>query len=142
LPRRTTAGIDLNRLLLLTAVLSKRAGLPLGSQDVFVNVAGGMRLDEPAADLATVVAIASSLVDVPVPEFAVMGEVGLGGEVRSITRLRDRVAEANKLGFSRCVVPKRALRELPEAQLSSVIGVCTVQEALAATSCSRSSIEV
>jgi DNA repair protein RadA/Sms len=142
LPRRTTAGIDLNRLLLLTAVLSKRAGLPLGSQDVFVNVAGGMRLDEPAADLATVVAIASSLVDQPVPEFAVMGEVGLGGEVRSITRLRDRVAEANKLGFSRCVVPKRGLRELPEALLSSVFGVSTVQEALAATSCSRSSVEV
>ena len=142
LPRRTTAGIDLNRLLLLTAVLTKRAGLPLGSQDVFVNVAGGMRLDEPAADLATTIAIASSLSDTAVPEFAVMGEVGLGGEVRTITRLRDRVVEANKLGFSRCIVPKRSVRELPEALLACVVGVATVREALDVTGCSRSSMGV
>jgi DNA repair protein RadA/Sms len=137
LPRRTTTGIDLNRLVLLTAVLSKRAGLPLGTQDVYVNVAGGMRLDEPATDLATALAIASSLSDVPVREVAVMGEVGLGGEVRSVNQIRQRVGEAIKLGFERCIVPRRSMRELPDSMLGSVVGVGTLTEALDVTGCAR-----
>lgn len=137
LPRRTTTGIDLNRLVLLAAVLSKRVGLPLGTQDVYVNVAGGMRLDEPAADLATSVAIASSLSNVPISDVAVMGEVGLGGEVRTVTQIRQRVAEAQKLGFSRCVIPKRSMRELPDTMASSVMGVATLDEALTELGCVR-----
>jgi DNA repair protein RadA/Sms len=137
LPRRTTTGIDLNRLVLLAAVLSKRVGLPLSMQDVYVNVAGGMRLDEPAADLATSLAIASSLSNVPISDAAVMGEVGLGGEIRSVTHIRQRVAEAQKLGFCRCVIPKRNMRELPDTMASSVVGVATLDEALTELGCVR-----
>jgi DNA repair protein RadA/Sms len=137
LPRRTTTGIDLNRLVLLAAVLSKRVGLPLSMQDVYVNVAGGMRLDEPAADLATSLAIASSLSNVPISDAAVMGEVGLGGEIRSVTQIRQRVAEAQKLGFCRCVIPKRNMRELPDTMASSVVGVATLDEALTELGCAR-----
>lgn len=135
LPRRTANGLDLNRLILLTAVLSKRAGLSLATQDVYVNVVGGMRLTEPASDLAATLAIASSLSDVPVSDTAVIGEVGLAGEVRSVNQVRQRVAEASKLGFSRCIVPKRNLRELRGAEGVHIIGVETVQEALAAAGC-------
>lgn len=137
LPRRTTTGVDLNRLILLTAVLTKRAGLQLGQQDVYVNVAGGMRLDEPAADLATALAIASSLADVPIRNVAVMGEVGLGGEVRSVNQLSQRVAEATKLGFSRCIVPARSVRQLPESLQADAIGVRSLAEALRLTGCSQ-----
>ncbi|MGI8968101.1 MAG: DNA repair protein RadA, partial [Chloroflexota bacterium] len=125
LPRRTTNGLDLNRLTLLTAVLSKRAGLSLGTQDVYVNVVGGMRLTEPASDLATTAAIASSLREVPINEAAVIGEVGLGGEVRSVSQIQVRIREARKLGFSRCIVPERNLREL-HADGHGVVGVSTV----------------
>jgi len=135
LPRRTANGIDLNRLVLLAAVLSKRAGLPLGTQDVYVNVAGGMRLSEPAVDLAVVVAIASSMREVPVGDVAVLGEVGLGGEVRSINQAARRVAEAGKLGFTRYVVPSRSMRELKDGAWGDVIAVDTVSEALSALHC-------
>jgi DNA repair protein RadA/Sms len=137
LPRRTANGIDLNRLILLTAVLSKRAGLALGTQDVYVNVVGGMRLSEPALDLAASLAIASSLSDTPISDTAVIGEVGLGGEVRSVNQIRRRVAEAQKLGFERCIVPDRNLRELQGAPAGRVVGVKSVLEALDATACSR-----
>jgi DNA repair protein RadA/Sms len=137
LPRRTTTGIDLNRLVLLTAVLTKRAGLALGTQDVYVNVAGGMRLDEPATDLATALAIASSLSDVPVRDVAVIGEVGLGGEIRSVNQVRARVTEALKLGFERCIVPRRSIRELPDGLARSALGVSSLAEALDATGCAR-----
>ncbi len=138
LPRRTANGIDLNRLVLLTAVLSKRAGLSLGTQDVYVNIVGGMRLTEPALDLAASLAIASSLTDTPIADLAVIGEVGLGGEVRSVNQIRRRVAEAQKLGFERCIVPERNLRELKEIRPGSVIGVRSVLEALDITGCKRS----
>jgi DNA repair protein RadA/Sms len=138
LPRRTANGIDMNRLILLTAVLTKRAGLPLGSQDVYVNVVGGMRLTEPAIDLASALAIASALSDTPISDVAVMGEIGLGGEVRSVNQIGRRVAEAQKLGFERCMVPKRNMRELRDVPQHQVIGVGTLLEALESTGCSRS----
>ena len=110
LPRRTSNGIDFNRLLLLVAVLSKRVGLKLGTQDVFVNVVSGLRISEPAADLAVATAIASSWRGRAVPEdYVVLGEVGLSGELRSVGHAEQRLKEAAKLGFKRCIVP-RSLR--------------------------------
>ncbi len=115
-PRRTTNGVNYNRLLLLTAVLSRRAGFRLGEQDVFVNVVGGLRVEEPAADLAVAVAIASSLRDVPTPaDLAIVGEVGLSGELRAVSRLPARLKEAAQLGFKRCLVPRSARRSKQEA---------------------------
>lgn len=106
LPRRTANGVDTNRLLLLVAVLSKRVGLRLFDQDVFVNVVGGMRISEPAADLALALAVASSLQNAPLPgDLAAVGEVGLSGELRAVGHLSRRLNEAAKLGFERCIVP-------------------------------------
>jgi DNA repair protein RadA/Sms len=133
LPRRTAAGLDLNRLVLLSAVLTKRAGMHLATQDIYLNVVGGMRLSEPATDLAAVLAIGSSMTDVGISRFAVIGEVGLGGEVRSVSQIRQRIAEARKLGFERCIVPERNARSLPAGP--GIIGVSSVVEALAATGC-------
>jgi DNA repair protein RadA/Sms len=113
-PRRTANGIDFNRLLLIVAVLSKRVGLRLGDQDVFANVIGGLRIDEPASDLAVAVAIASSVRDAPVAaDLALVGEVGLSGELRAVGQIAGRLNEAGKLGFRRCIVPK-AIRRRPE----------------------------
>ncbi len=115
-PRRTANGVDFNRLLLLVAVLSKRVGLRLFDQDVFVNVVGGLRISEPAADLALALAIASSFQNRPLPaDMAAIGEVGLSGETRSVSHLSRRLSEAAKLGFSRCIVPatRRASGEVP-----------------------------
>ncbi|MCS7056589.1 MAG: DNA repair protein RadA [Thermoflexales bacterium] len=109
MPRRTANGFDYNRLFLLIAVLGKRVGIRLHDQDVFVNVVGGLTIDEPAADLAAAVAIASAHKGVPVPaDIAVVGEVGLSGEVRSVGQLNQRLNEAAKLGFTRCILPKTA----------------------------------
>ncbi|MFQ5594778.1 MAG: magnesium chelatase domain-containing protein, partial [Anaerolineae bacterium] len=106
-PRRTANGVDFNRLLLLTAVLSKRVGLPLGDQDVFVNVVGGLKIAEPAADLSIAVAIASSQQGIPVAsDLAIVGEIGLSGELRSVTQVEKRIHEAGKLGFKRVLVPR------------------------------------
>lgn len=114
-PRRTGNGVDFNRLLLLTAVLSKRVGLNLSDQDVFVNVVGGMRIGEPAADLAIALAIAGSYRNRPVhADLALMGEIGLSGELRSVGHLARRLSEAHKLGFSRAVVPHSAARYLAQ----------------------------
>jgi len=114
-PRRTANGVDFNRLLLIVAVLSKRVRLNLGDQDVFANVIGGMRIDEPAADLAVAVAIASSMRDKPVAaDMAFVGEVGLSGELRAVSQVSARLKEAAKLGFRRCVVPK-TVRQRPES---------------------------
>ncbi len=107
MPRRTANGFDYNRLFLLIAVLGKRVGIRLHDQDVFVNIVGGMTIDEPAADLAAAIAIASANKGVPVPnDMAVIGEVGLSGEIRSVSQLNQRLNEAAKLGFSRCILPK------------------------------------
>ncbi|MDW8071766.1 MAG: DNA repair protein RadA, partial [Anaerolineae bacterium] len=106
-PRRTANGIDLNRLWLLVAVLSKRVGLRLFDQDVFVNVVGGLKVSEPAADLAIACAIHSSFCDVPIaPDMALIGEVGLSGELRTVSQLEARLRETARLGFKRCLVPQ------------------------------------
>ena len=109
-PRRTVLGADYNRVCLLLAVLEKRAGVPIGSQDVFVNVAGGGRVAEPAADLGIVVAAASSYMDRPVRgDVVIIGEVGLTGEIRAVTNLEARLREAAQLGFRSAVIPPRGL---------------------------------
>ncbi len=131
LPRRTANGLDLNRLLLLTAVLSKRVGLKLGDQDVFANVIGGLHITEPAADLAMACAIASSMRDVPVAvDLAVVGEVGLSGELRTVGQLPARLNEAAKLGFGRILIPKtHRMSELPQDKIE-VVTARSVGEAI------------
>lgn len=131
-PRRTTNGIDFNRLLLIVAVLSKRARARLADQDVFVNVVGGLQVDEPAADLAVAAAIASSVRNRPVAaDLALVGEVGLSGELRGVGQLSRRLNEAAKLGFTRVLVPMSVARKLerPPAGLE-VLGARTLREAL------------
>jgi len=129
--RRMSTGIDYNRVVLLMAVLEKKVGLQLYNQDAYVNVAGGLRIDEPAADLAVVVAIASSFRNVPVrSDLVVMGEVGLTGEVRGISQVEKRIAESAKLGFKVCVIPKDNLKGLKRPQGIEVIGVDSVSETL------------
>lgn len=109
MPRRSANGLDPNRLQLLVAVLQKRVGLGLGTQDVYANVVGGMRIMEPAADLAVAVAVASSLRDRPVDPFTVcIGEIGLSGELRSVNHLERRIQEASRLGFGRAIIPERS----------------------------------
>jgi DNA repair protein RadA/Sms len=128
--RRTVLGTDYNRVCLLMAVLEKRVGMPLGSQDVFVNVAGGGRVVEPAADLGIVLAAASSYLDRPAPvDVVVAGEVGLTGEVRAVTGLEARLREAAQLGFRQAVVPQSNLADKPRLPLETH-GVATVHAAL------------
>ena len=124
-------GIDLNRLLLLTAVLSKRLGLSLANQDVFVNVVGGLRISEPAADLAVAVAIASSYRNIPVAsDLAIVGEIGLSGELRSVRQIDKRLREAARLGFRRCLVPQILGDQVHNAAGIQVVTARTVAEAL------------
>jgi DNA repair protein RadA/Sms len=131
LPRRTANGVDFNRLLLLTAVLSKRMGLRLHDQDVFVNVVGGLRVSEPAADLSVAVAIASSYRDVPVAEdLAIMGEIGLSGELRSISQAGKRLNEAARLGFKRCLLPSSVRLSKDLAAATEVVRARTLGQAL------------
>jgi DNA repair protein RadA/Sms len=132
-PRRTTNGFDLNRLLMLAAVLSKRVGLPLFNQDIYVNVVGGLRISEPAADLAVAVAIASSFRNRRIePDLVLMGEIGLSGELRSVSQIDRRLAEAAKLGFSQAIVPSTAQATPPAGlQLTSVRSLAEVVDQLA-----------
>ncbi len=136
-PRRMSTGFDNNRVSLLLAVLEKRAGLAFSGADTYVNVVGGLRLDEPAADLPVVLSLVSSMRDLPVDEGIVaFGEVGLAGELRSVTNAEGRVREAARLGMTKCILPKQCLRSLnkladPGIQL---IGVKTIKEAVAALS--------
>ena len=107
-PRRTPNGIEFNRLLLISAVLTRRAGISLADQDIFVNVVGGLKISEPAVDLAVAAAIASSVRDLPVKADSILiGEIGLSGELRMASRMSDRLGEAAKLGFKTAIVPKR-----------------------------------
>ena len=121
-PRRTSNGFDNNRAAMLLAVLEKRGGLKLSTCDAYLNIIGGLQLDEPAADLAAVVALASSYLDKPVPgDLAAVGEVGLTGELRSVSQLSQRVAEVRRLGFKHCVIPARqGLESFPDLQLLPV----------------------
>jgi DNA repair protein RadA/Sms len=129
--RRTASGLDHNRLSLLLAVLEKRAGLNLMAEDVFVNVAGGMAVDEPAADLGVVAAVASSVRNRPVrPATAVFGEVGLAGEIRAISQAAVRVREAARMGFARCVLPDNNCAPSDAPPGCELVGVRTVGEAL------------
>ena len=131
MPRRTANGVDFNRLILITAVLSKRVGLSLGSQDVLVNVVGGLKLQEPAADLGVALAIASSFRDLRVPgDLVAMGEVGLSGELRSVSHLERRLAEAERLGFRRCILPRAALRRGRPATALELAPAATLEQAV------------
>ncbi len=130
MPRRTTIGVDHNRLALLVAVLEKKVGLNLAGHDIFLNVAGGVKLNEPAADLGMVVAVASSHLDKTIdPQTLLLGEVGLAGEVRGITQPEMRVREAAKLGFSRCLLPAGNLKQV-KVKGMELIAVKSVEEAL------------
>jgi len=132
-PRRTADGIDLNRVQLIIAVLEKRVGLLLGNHDAYVKVAGGVRLAEPAVDLGLAVALASSFRDqAPDPRTVVAGEVGLAGEVRAVSRIEQRIREAEKMGFARMVLPRANLRSLSMKSELELIGVETVMEGLEA----------
>ena len=133
LPRRTANGVDFNRLLLITAVLTKRVGLRLGNQDIIVNVTGGLKIGEPAADLGIALAIASSFRDAGVdPSLVAVGEVGLSGELRAASQLERRVTEAARLGFKRCLVPKVGAKVSPAPKDIELIPVSTLREAIGA----------
>jgi DNA repair protein RadA/Sms len=130
MPRRTTIGIDHNRLAILVAVLEKRVGLNLAGQDIFLNVAGGVKLNEPAADLGMIVAVASSHLDKVIdPQTLLLGEVGLAGEVRGITQPELRVREAAKLGFTRCLIPAGNQRQVKVKGID-LVSVKSLEEAL------------
>ncbi len=130
-PRRTILGLDANRVALLAAVMEKKVGMHFMGYDIFMNVAGGVRVVEPAVDLAIVAAIASSFLDKPVPDrTVVIGEVGLTGEVRAIGQAEQRILEARKMGFNRCVLPQSNLKRLPEAEGIQIAGVRSVSEAV------------
>jgi len=129
-PRRTVTGLNPNRISLLLAVLEKRAGLHFSDRDVFVNVAGGVRLDEPAADMAVALALVSSFRERPVPEQLIaFGEVGLAGEIRAVNMARLRVQEAVKFGFDRCIVPKNCEKDA-EQKGAVILPASTLVEAI------------
>lgn len=129
--RRTATGIDYNRVIILMAVLEKRAGMDLASYDSYVNLAGGIKMNEPALDLGVVAAIASSFRDIPIdPYTIVFGEVGLTGEVRGVNMAEKRVIEAAKLGFKTCILPKANLKGLKDIPGMKIYGVSNVSEVL------------
>jgi DNA repair protein RadA/Sms len=133
MPRRTAIGLDAGRVALLLAVLEKRVGMRLYDQDVFLNVAGGLRIDEPAADLAVVAAVASSAAARALPgDVVVWGEVGLTGEIRSVARGEARLREAAREGFRRCLVPASNASGLPSLPDVRIDGLRTVDDLLAA----------
>ncbi len=132
--RRSTNGIDYNRATLLLAVLEKRGGMSVTSCDAYINVIGGLELDEPAADLATLLAIASSFRDLPLgKDFAAVGEVGLSGEIRSVSNLNSRLSEIARLGFKRCVIPAHVKDDIKNPAGLELISVKSIREAIKAT---------
>ncbi|MBO5278177.1 MAG: DNA repair protein RadA [Lachnospiraceae bacterium] len=132
MPRRTAAGTDYNRVNLLMAVLEKRAGFHLSDCDAYVNIAGGMKMNEPSLDLGIVMALVSSYQDRALEEDAIMfGEVGLSGEIRGVSMTEQRIQEAKKLGFKKCILPKVSLDGLAGIGGISLIGVASVKEAIA-----------
>ena len=133
IPRRTAAGADMNRLNLLMAVLEKRNGMPMGNCDAYVNIAGGIRMTEPALDLGIVLALVSSFKDISISEKTIcFGEVGLSGEVRAVNMAQQRVQEAKKLGFETCILPKVCLKNMGKTEGIQLIGVSDVREAIQA----------
>ncbi len=130
-PRRTANGIDFNRLTLLVAVMEKKAGLMLGNQDVYLNVVGGLKLNEPALDLGIILATASSFRNISIPKGVVaLGEVGLTGEVRTINMMEKRLKEAERLGFKKCIIPENNKKLLKESYKLDIIGVKNINEAM------------
>ncbi len=131
MPRRTAAGTDYNRVNLLMAVMDKRAGLHLSECDAYVNIAGGIRINEPAIDLAIVMALASSAKDMSIDDKTmIFGEVGLSGEVRAVSQAEQRVKEAAKLGFTTCIIPKVCISQVKGVTGINIIGVSSVSEAI------------
>ena len=132
-PRRTTDGFDFNRANLLFAVLEKRGALKVSGCDAFLNVIGGLSVDEPAADLAAVLALASSYLDKPIGNHvAAIGEVGLTGELRSVNHLSERLSEVHRLGFETCIIPKQRKDQIRAPQGLALIEACNIAEALRA----------
>lgn len=131
IPRRTAAGTDFNRVNLLMAVLEKRLNLQMSSCDAYINIAGGIRMNEPAIDLGIILALVSSYKEVPIDENTIcFGEVGLSGEVRAVSMAEQRVAEAKKLGFTRCIMPKVSLQNVKKIEGIRLEGVENVQDAI------------
>ena len=131
-PRRVSAGFDYSRLCVLLAVLEKRTGYIFGAHDVYINIIGGLRIDEPASDLAVTLALYSGLCDKPIGEdVAVFGEVGLGGEIRAVSHIRERVREAARMGFEKCIVPKSSLKSLDKSENYgiSIYGAANLKQA-------------
>ena len=133
LPRRTANGIDYNRLTLLVAVMEKKAGFMLGNQDVYLNVVGGLKVNEPALDLGIILATASSFKNISIPKGVIaLGEVGLTGEVRTINMMEKRLKEAERLGFKKCIIPENNKKLLKESYKLDIIGVKNINEAMKA----------
>ncbi len=134
MPRRTSIGIDFQRVNLLVAVLEKLGGLQLGGMDIFTNVVGGMKLMEPAVDLGVILAVTSSLKEIPVgPDLLVFGEVGLSGEIRAVSQADTRLKEASKIGFKRAIIPRSNSERLTETFGMDVTGISNISEALEAS---------
>jgi len=130
-PRRTANGIDFNRLTLLVAVLEKVIGIPLGNQDTYLNIVGGIKINEPALDLGIVLATASSYKNISIPvDTMVVGEVGLTGELRSVNMIEKRIKEAEKLGFKTCIIPETNKKQLKQKYNSNIVGVKNIYEAM------------
>lgn len=130
-PRRVSNGFDYNRLCLILAVLEKRCGFMFGMFDIYINIIGGLRIDEPAADLAVAAALYSGLYDKPLPEdLFVLGEIGLGGEIRNSSHVSERIREGERMGFKGCIVPKAALQSLDKSKKYkiNIIGVSNLQQ--------------
>jgi DNA repair protein RadA/Sms len=141
-PRRTANGMDFNRMAMISAVLTRRSKLPLGNQDIMVNVPGGLKVNEPAGDLGLALAMASSYLDVPLdPDTVFLGEVGLNGEIRRIPQVERRLAEAVRHGFKTAVVPKNSASQLAEAPGLRVVGVDSLRQAMGEVGLGRRSPE-
>ena len=131
IPKRTANGIDYNRLYLLVAVLEKKAGMMLGGQDIYLNVVGGLKINEPSIDLGILASTASSFKNIAISkDTVIMGEVGLTGEVRRINLIEKRIKEAEKLGFKKCIIPESNKKSLKEKYKLDIIGVKDINEAM------------
>ena len=130
-PRRTADGFDFNRAVLLMAVAEKRGGMKLSAFDAYINVIGGLRLDEPSADLAVILAVASSYRDQPIPsDLVAIGEIGLTGEIRSVSNMSQRLSEVARLGFKKCIIPKNGSEKLEIPAELTVYRVKNLREAI------------
>jgi DNA repair protein RadA/Sms len=130
-PRRTILGLDSNRVALLAAVIEKKMGMHLMGQDIFMNVAGGVKVDEPSIDMGIISAITSSFLDKPISEETlVIGEVGLTGEVRAVSRIDIRITEAKKMGFKKLLLPAGNLKRISNKEGIELVGISTISEGI------------